>query len=299
VAIIVALNAIFGGMFFPAVNALVSDILPDNKRLDGFAITRAAGNLGWAAGPALGGFLAHGSYAILFYLSAVITLASGLIFWFVFKPPEPAGRKEAFKFSDLIAVRKDSRLAWHCVLIFFLYLVVAQLIAPFSVYTVDSVGISEAQLGVLFTLNGILVTALQIPITRLLRGWTFTAQLAAGGLLYFIGYGALGFMSAYGSLFAIVAIVTFGEMFMSPPSLALTARLAPKNRMGRYMGVYGFFQSAGWSFGPLYGGFFLDHFVDRPETAWLLIATLALVSALGYYLFGRKLPDEINRSPAT
>lgn len=299
VAILVTLNAIFGGMFFPAINALVSDILPESERLDGYAITRSAGNLGWAAGPALGGFMAHGSYPVLFYLSGAITFASGLIFWLFFRAPQQDGTKEAFRFSDLIAIRKDNRLAWHCLLIFLLYLVVAQLIAPFSVYTVGTVGITEAQLGVLFGVNGIMVAVLQIPTTRLLRKRSYTAQLAIGALLYFAGYGLLGFMGTYTSLFAIVIVVTSGEMIMSPPSLALTSRLAPANRMGRYMGVYGFFQSAGWSFGPLYGGVFLDHFAGQPELTWLLIASLAIVSATGYYLFGKRLPADINRSPAT
>ena len=35
VAALVTLNSIFGGMFFPTVNALVSDILPEKQRLEG------------------------------------------------------------------------------------------------------------------------------------------------------------------------------------------------------------------------------------------------------------------------
>jgi MFS family permease len=82
---------------------------------------------------------------------------------------------------------------------------------------------------------------------------------------------------------------------MSPPALTLTSRLAPEGRLGRYMGVYSFFTSAGWSLGPLYGGWFLDRFGTQPQLAWLLIASLALVAFTGFLWFGRHLNDMVNR----
>ncbi|RKX25444.1 MAG: MFS transporter, partial [Candidatus Zixiibacteriota bacterium] len=100
---------------------------------------------------------------------------------------------------------------------------------------------------------------------------------------------------AYSMLIVVIVAVTMGEMFMSPPSLTLTSQLAPEGRMGRYMGVYGFFVTLGWSFGPLYGGLLLDAYGESPELAWLLIASLALLSAGGYWLFGKVLPDSVNR----
>jgi MFS family permease len=288
-------NATMGAIYFPALNAMVSDLLPPEKRLDGYALTRAAGNLGWAAGPAIGGFMAETSYAYLFYISAVITVGSSLVFRYALKAPDQAKRQEAFRLSDLIAVKNDSNLAIHCMLCLALYLVVAQLIAPFSVYAVGMVGVSEMALGWLFALNGLLVGLAQIPVTRALSGFRFTSQLALGGLLYFVGYGALGFSGNYIFMVMIIMIVTSGEMAMSPPSLTITSRLAPEGQMGRYMGIFGFFTTGGWSLGPLYGGWFLDHFSDRPEIAWLLIASLALVASVGFVLFGRRLPAIYNR----
>jgi MFS family permease len=61
------------------------------------------------------------------------------------------------------------------------------------------------------------------------------------------------------------------------------------------MGIFGFFTTAGWSFGPLYGGFFLDRFADSPEIAWMLISSLALMAAMGYIWFGRVIPRELDR----
>ncbi len=65
--------------------------------------------------------------------------------------------------------------------------------------------------------------------------------------------------------------------------------------MGGYMGVFSFFITAGWSLGPLWGGWFLDHFASQPGVAWLFIASLSLVAAIGFVWFGRRLPDKYNR----
>ncbi|KAA3633318.1 MAG: MFS transporter [Calditrichaeota bacterium] len=295
IAASLTINSIFGAMFHPAANAMVSDVLSKEKRLEGFAITRASGNLGWAAGPALGGFMAEFSYGHLFIAASIITFVSGFVFAFFLHPPKINAIDERFKFKDLIAIKDDPNLAAHSILIFVLYIVVAQLIAPFSVYSVEIAGISEVELGLIYTINGLMVVSLQLLVTKLLSNFKFTSQLALGGLIYAIGYGLVGCFSTLEMFILVIMFITFGEMVMSPPSLALTSKLAPEGRMGRYMGIFGFFVASGWSFGPLYGGFILDQFKTEPVKAWILISFLGLVSAIGYLWLSRRLPPEINK----
>lgn len=294
VAVALLVNSVFGAIVQPVSNAMVSDILPKEQRLDGYAITRSAGNLGWAAGPAIGGFLAGYSYGLLFLISSAVTLLSGLVFLFFLKPPQTARSQDRFRLADLIDIRKDSNLAKHSLLIFVLYLVVAQLMAPFSVYAVEMVKISEHQLGMLYGLNGIMVVCLQIPVTRLLARYRLTTQLALGAFVYAVGYGMVGWLAGFEYFIMAIFVVTMGEIFMSPPSLALTSRLAPEGRMGRYMGVFGFFVASGWSFGPLYGGVILDYFGGNAPLAWALISSLAILSGIGYLIFNRRLPARFN-----
>lgn len=295
VAFWLLISSILGALFMPAVNAMVSDILPKEKHLDGFAVTRAAGNLGWAVGPAIGGILSATSFSLLFYLSATLTLGSGLIFFFWLKVPPLRPMAEPFRLGDLLDVRKDKYLARHVLFLFVLYLVVAQLIMPFSLYAVEMVGLSNTQLGLLFGLNGLLVAVLQVPATIAMRRYRLTTQLAVGSLLYLIGYGSLGIFVGYYNFMVVITVVTLGEIIMSPASLALTSRLAPPGRIGRYMGIYGFFVTAGWSLGPLWGGGILDLLKQHYAIAWLAIASLALVPAIGYLFFGRSLPWRLNQ----
>jgi MFS family permease len=289
------LSSIFGSLFQPVANAMVADILPVNAQLDGYATTRSAGNLGWAIGPAIGGFVAEQSYGLLFAISAILTLISVGVFWLFFSIPKAALRRDPFTLSDLISVKNDPNLAAHCVLAFFLYLVVAQLIAPFSVYTVEGAKISKNELGLLYLLNGSMIVVLQVPVTRLLSRFKFTIQMAFGAFLYAVGYGMVGLHAGFSFFALTIAIVTAGEIFISPPSLALTSGLAPEGRMGRYMGIFGFFMTAGWSLGPVYGGVILDHLGGNPGLAWVVISSLAALSGMGYLLFTRTLPEAFNR----
>lgn len=298
VAFMFAVNAVVGSLFMPAMMALVSDLLPPEKRLNGYAIARSAGNLGWAVGPAIGGFMATSSYAALFYLSAVFSFASMIVFRLYFKPPPIALNQDRFRYSDLLAVKDDKLLATHSALTLLLYLVVAQLIAPFSLYAVGMSGLPESQLGVLFTINGLFVALLQFPVTRMLAKWSFTAQLAAGSFLYFVGYGLVGLAGSFWPFAGLICVITLGEVTMSPPGLTLTSRLAPEGRLGRYMGIRGFCETLGWSVGPMYGGYFLDIFAHNHAAAWVSISSLALVSSIGYLIFRRFLPPQFdNRQP--
>jgi MFS family permease len=295
VAVLVLLTSISGAVFHPAADAMVSDILPPDKRLDGFAISRAARNVGWAVGPALGGFLAASSYAALFFVASGITVASAIMLKALLKVTNQIKATDRFKLSDIPETLKDRTLAVHLVLTFMIFLVVAQFMAPLSLYAVQIVGLSKIQLGYLYTINGVLVSLAQLPITRLLSGIRLTTQLAMGAVLYAIGYSVMGFVSVFSGFVVAMIIITFAEMAGAPPALTLTSRLTPVGRTGRYMGIYGFVVASGWSFGPLYGNSILDWLChDSPPAAWGTIASLGIVAAIGYMLLQRRISANVN-----
>ncbi len=146
----------------------------------------------------------------------------------------------------------------------------------------------------LFALNGLMVTFLQIPTTRFLSGIRLTIQLALGAFIYAMGYLWIGLTGTFILFIIAMIIITTGENFISPPALSLTANLAPRGRVGRYMGIYGFSVAAGWSMGPFLGTLFLD--VTKPDFfyAWGFIAVLAIFSALGFWRMTRLVPAKLN-----
>jgi len=289
------LNAVVGSIFMPVANAAAADILPTEDRLKGYALIRTVSNLGWAVGPALGGLLAGLSFALLFFIAALFILAAGLVFLFFFKAPPKTLAEERFRLSDLWAVRKDLHLFQHVVLSFLLYLVFSQMMSTFPVYAVDFIKITKHQVGLLFTVNGILVVLLQFPLTRLMSRVKLTYQMALGGWFLGLGFGLAGIWTGFPAFLAVFALLSLGEVAMSPPGLSLTSHLAPAGRMGRYMGLVSLFAMAGWSSGPLFGGVVLDLLPGRFALAWALIASVAWVAGLGYLVFSRGLTDRVNR----
>ena len=290
------LNAIFGAMFQHAAQATVADLVEFKDRTEAYAVIRSAGNFGWALGPGIGGFVAASSYSILFIISGCMILISGLIIARYLKGIKPRGNNNGpLKLKDMFTYKGNEAIFRFVLFIFVIYLVFAQLIAPFSLYSVDLIGISKAQLGILFMFNGLMVAFFQLPTTRLLKKYRLTSQLALGSVIFACGYVMVG-MSATFVLFMIaMVIITAGENCISPPALALTANLAPEGRTGRYMGIYGFAVTFGWSLGPLIGGTLLDWFKPNYIFAWGIISLLAIISAMGFRSISKLIPVNVNR----
>ncbi|MBN2226646.1 MAG: MFS transporter [candidate division Zixibacteria bacterium] len=295
IAALLIFNSIFGASFQPAANATVADVVDSKFRTEGYAIVRAAANLGWAAGPALGGYMAGMSYSVLFVMSGVMALvSSSIIAIFLRDIRHKQSRRDSFRMRDVFAIRKDRNMLRHIVLVFMIYLVVAQLIAPLSLYAVELRGLTEGQLGFLYTINGLMVASLQIPVTRLLRPLRYSSQLALGAAIYGIGYFCVGMSSTFPLFLLAIIIITTGENCISPPALSITANLAPTGYIGRYMGVYGFAVSGGWSLGPLLGGTLLDWAKPDFMYAWGIVVVLALITAIGFLRQSGRIPKEFN-----
>jgi MFS family permease len=74
-------SGLFAEAGSPAYHSVVADVLPQEKRAEGFAILRVGMNLAAAVGPLLGGFIATRSYLGLFAADAIISLlAAALVF---------------------------------------------------------------------------------------------------------------------------------------------------------------------------------------------------------------------------
>lgn len=290
---LLSINFIFGSIFIPALHALISDLVPTDKKLTGFAIARSAGNLGWFIGPLAGGYLSELSYELMFYASALVSVLSSLTFLLFLTRLSARLDKPEIKLADLVSAFKDKSFAFHCLASFVLILVVAQLVVPLGLYASKSLSMSHSQVGQLLAFNGLLVVLLQVVVANYLKDKPLVVQMIGGGFLYFVGYSLVGWFSSWTLLLAVMVVITMGEVVMAPASMAITSKLATVGHTGRYMGIYGLFVTAGWAIGPLYGGVMLDLFSGQPQIGWPLTASLALVAAIAYFIvrkrFERKL----------
>jgi len=200
-----------------------------------------------------------------------------------------------FGFEELGQALRDATFVRYCVVSLILFTVMSQLISTLSVYAVQWAGISKIQLGGLYTLNGLMVVFLQFPVVRALAPYRMTTALIAGSILYALGYAMMGLGHDMFLLAAAMFVVTLGEIVTTPASMNLVANFSTVELRGRYMGVYGLYNSFGWSIGPLVGGVLLDFAARRSMLLWTPIGALALVAAAGYWDLRQRLDRSVDR----
>ena len=284
--ILALIVGIFTDAGHPAYQAMVADLLPEEKRAEGFGIIRVVFNLSVAIGPAIGGFLATRSYLALFITDAVISLISAVIIWRAMpetKPePEPGAVPESMMttFRGYGTVLRDS---------LFVLFIVAGILSGFAymnmnttlgVYLRDSHGIPESGYGFILSLNAAMVVLFQFWITRRIKGYAPMMVMAVGTLLYAIGFAMYGFISTYALFLLAMVVITIGEMIIAPVSQALVARFSPEHMRGRYMAIAGFSFGVPYAVGPLLAGLVLDN--ARAEVLWWAAGIVGMLSVMVY-----------------
>lgn len=303
IASLVVLSTFAGRLFEPPAGALISDVTAPGKRQEAYALLRIGINLGWAIGPAIGGFLASFSYEILFLASGIVNLAGLVLLMLWLRDSGQRARTDKLSLKDLGTVTRDRLFLSYSLVSMLLFLVAAQLIMAFSVYSVEWVGITKVQLGYIYALNGFMVVLLQFPCVKLLERFRMSRIMAIGSLLYGVGYFSAafagniqaGYAAGFAALLVTMIVVTLGEVFTSPPSLALVANMAPPGRYGRYMGVYELFNSVGHFLGPFLGGLVMDAAGGTALLLWGPVGALGIGASVGFIIIGRKLSPEIER----
>jgi len=276
---------------------MVADIVPANRRLDAYGLMRIGANLGWALGPMIGGLLALFSFSLLFLLGGIATGVVASFLMVMLNESCVVGKsQERFRIREMMNITHDRQFAAFCIISLFLFIMFGQMSSTFAVYSENQVHISTAEVGYLYAINGLLVVLFQFSIARFISHYRMCTVIAAGSLLYAVGYGLVGLASDFLFLALCTFIVTMGEMTVSPSSMNLVANMSPENERGRYIGFYGLFSSYGYAAGPFVGGVMMDLLIGSPVLLWVSIGMFGIVAMAGYLLLGQRMSDNLNRS---
>jgi MFS family permease len=268
------LAAMTGELYRPASSALLADVAPPELRVTAFSAYRMAFNAGFAFGPATAGFLAERGYFWLFVGDAGTSVLFGVIALAMLPRATVKQNGNGNWTSDFKTLTRDHE--FHRVLLgaFIIGLVFLQISSSFSLH-VTRLGFSTATYGMILSLNGVLVTFCELPMTSVTGRFRPWNMMALGYLLIAIGFTATAFAHTVPELIACVVIFTFGEMATFPVSSAYIAGLAPAHLRGRYMGAYSLTWSAALIFAPQIG---LRLFAIGPKVLWLTCGVLGLIA---------------------
>lgn len=291
---------IVGSIGQPAQQAMVADLLPPELQADGFGIIRIAANLSVALGPFLGslvlglsnsvdfgGIFTRNPYFILFVGDAVFSTITAIIV--LIKIPETKPEKSnkeksedsmIHTFTGYFKVLSDGLFMIFVLLSSLVSLVYMQMNSTLSVFLRDQYGFVDIYFGYLLSMNAFMVVFFQFPITHAIKNQNPVKMMALGTFLYAIGFGMYGFVSTPIYFVLAMIIITLGEMIISPFSQSIVAKLAPEDKRGRYMAVFGFSWILPSIFGVLVAGIIMDNY--NPNLVWIIGGFLLVIAALGY-----------------
>jgi MFS family permease len=296
----------------PPSLALVSDLVTPAQRKSAFALSRLAINLGMSIGPAVGGILAILSFRWLFLADGITSILAAMVLILAWPEPrrlrssepqweEPAdlGREieaegptallpAAHPLADLRAFR-NPRMLYFLLAIIPVQLVFFQLTSTLPLFLVGGLSLPESLYGTIFTLNTLMIVALEVPLNGATSHWSHRRTLMLGAILYAVGFGAYAFVARPAGVLSAVVIWTFGEMILMPGSAAYASEIAPPGRRGEYMGLYTMSFSIAFATGPLLGAQVLQRWGGR--TLWEIAFASGCISAALMSRIGSKPPS--------
>ncbi len=271
-ALILGISGVFSPLYRVGSDAMLADLFSEGQRADAFALIRMARNIGVATGPAIGGFVLTVSYDFGLYGAAAGLIAYGLMLVFFARetlPPESAAEASSLKLQ--------LRGYWHAlrngdfmrlVGAFTLIQMTAALIwVLLSVYVKTHYGISERLYGWLPTTNALMVVFLQVLVTRATRRFPAGVVMRWGAVFYIFAPLMIAIADGFWGFWAAMVVLTLGELIVVPRASAAAANLAPVDKRGRYMSLYGLTWNAASGISPVLGGYLSDSL--GPKAPWL------------------------------
>lgn len=266
--------------FWPSAMALLAGLAAPEQRKAVYALHRLAVNLGMAVGPALGGVIAHRSFTWVFWTDGLTTLAGAAVLTlFLRTRPAPLGHAEA---AATASAWRDRRLAYLLLAFLPVLMVFFQIEGALPLWVTRDLGFDTRFFGLLFTLNTLLIVALEVALNLAMAHWPHGRQLLAGSLCYAAGFGLTGLVRTKAALLGTVAVWTFGEMILLPAMADAVATLSPPERRGEYMGLYSTTFAAGLALGPWLG--VLAYARLGPAAVW---TGCLFIAALGGLMLAR------------
>ncbi len=283
------LLSVLGGLcrsfYEPVSQALMADLTEPDRRLRVFSLRYLCVNVGVAAGPLIGAYLAIRGDALPFIVTSAVYLAyavslQAMLAYFGIKQVEEQP-KEPVTFRQIWhVVRRDVALRFFLLGGILLSIGYSQMTVTLSQYVAAEVADGVRLFAVLMSTNALAVVALQYPLTRWTEKRSPFSSIAAG--ICFYALGLVGFAVSFNWTLFIISMVVFtlGEILTFPASNLLIDRLAPAGMRGAYFGTQSF-TSLGHFLGPALGGFLLAGYGG--PIMFVTVAGITLFSILFYW----------------
>ncbi|MGA9140451.1 MAG: MFS transporter [Methanocella sp.] len=293
--VLLCFREISGGLYRNIPNVMIADLVGPADRNGAFSLLRIGINLGFALGPLLGGIMALYSYAAMFAAATIASVVYLTITIFLLRDTKPRHPVPS-KLTNDSSVWGDRQFLLFCVVTAAVSLVYSQMQTTFSTYSGSYGGIDESMIGLLFSINGIMIVLFQYPVAVFIERFKLTTSLMVGTVLYAVGFGIVGMCSGFWQLAACVFVISLGELVYSPPSINIVVRMASPESRGRYMGFACLMGKVGFALGPAIGGLLMDGLAGEISVMWFMLGGLGVACVFGFWYLRFRVYKEIDKS---
>jgi len=277
---------IIADMFRPAMFVSLGAYSKPENRTRALTLVRLAINLGFAAGPALGGLIIMSiGYRGLFWVDGITCITAILIFWLKVKEKKKSPFIDKKHPDDVLthSVFKDKPF-W-----IFLFACLVSGVLFFQVFTTiplyhkEQFNLTELQTGLLLTMNGLMIFFMEMPLVSYVERNNISKVkvVTIGCLLMSISLFLMLINTWAGVLIIMMLFMTVGEMFAFPFSNSVALSRAPKGHEGRYMAIYTMSYSLAHILSSKVGFGIIDYYKpDGYPKNWIFMGILGLLGML-------------------
>lgn len=266
--------------FRPAMFVALSSYSKPENKTRSVTLIRLAINLGFSAGPAIGGLIITTmGYQGLFWVDGITCILATVLLINVLNPKK-ARVIDEIKVENPVSVYSDKPYWIFLVAMALFGVVFLQYFSTIPLYYKKAHHLSELEIGLLLGANGFIIFLLEMPLVKWLEDsrQTKITLMLIGGILVTMSFIVLNMTSWIGILIIGMFFMTIGEMIMFPFSNAYAMERAKKGNQGQYMSWY----SISFSVAHVFGHFSGMHLIEKIgfDNTWYIIFGLSLLSGI-------------------
>jgi predicted MFS family arabinose efflux permease len=274
---------IIADMFRPAMFVSIGAYAKPENRTRALTLVRLAINLGFAAGPALGGLIIMTiGYNGLFWIDGGTCIIAILFFWIKVKEKKKTAYRDKAHPGEILthSVFKDKPFwifLFSCMVSGILFF---QIFTTIPLYHKEQFNLTEFKTGLLLTLNGLIIFFMEMPLVSYVeRNNISKVKVVALGCFFMAVSLFLMLINSWaGILIIMMMFMTFGEMFVFPFSNSFAMSRAPKGHEGRYMAIFTMSYSTAHILSAEAGMDMIRLF--SYQTNWFFMGTLGVIGVL-------------------
>ncbi len=278
--------------FRPAMFVAMSTYSKPENKTRSVTLIRLAINLGFSAGPAVGGLIITTlGYAGLFWIDGITCILATLLLMVVLNPKKAKAIDEVLV-ENPNSIFKDAPYWLFFAAMALFGVIFLQYFSTMPLYYKDVHYLTEFEIGLLMGMNGLFIFLLEMPLIKWLENSRFTkvGLMIFGSLLVGTSFIVLIMTNWIGILIIGMFFMTIGEMIVFPFSNAFAMQRGKRGKMGEYMAYYTISFSIAHIFGHNAGMQLIDKFGF--DTTWVIITILSIISMVILLLLKRSLNIE-------